>query len=54
MLVRARLHSTRNRGTGEIRGSPGTDPEALYVISMGKNAQGVWQAVSAQSERGGF
>ncbi len=46
--------STRNRKTGEVKGNPaGTDPEVLYVISMGKNAQGVWQAVSAHSERGG-
>ncbi|MCX3285744.1 hypothetical protein OR263_03210 [Streptomyces sp. NEAU-H22] len=46
--------STRNRKTGEVKGNPaGTDPEVLYVISMGKNAQGVWQAVSARSERGG-
>lgn len=46
--------STRNRETGEVRGNPpGTDPEVLYVISMGKNAQGVWQAVSAHSDRGG-
>ncbi|MFF9114137.1 hypothetical protein ACF09Y_00685 [Streptomyces massasporeus] len=46
--------STKNRKTGEVKGNPaGTDPEVLYVISMGKNAQGVWQAVSAHSERGG-
>lgn len=46
--------STKNRETGEVKGNPaGTDPEVLYVISMGKNAQGVWQAVSAHSERGG-
>ncbi|MFD5158376.1 hypothetical protein ACFWMJ_09930 [Streptomyces hawaiiensis] len=46
--------STRNRKTGEVKGNPaGTDPEVLYVISMGKNAEGVWQAVSAHSERGG-
>ncbi|WP_405506981.1 hypothetical protein [Streptomyces purpurascens] len=46
--------STRNRKTGEVKGNPaGTDPEVLYVISMGKNAQSVWQAVSAHSERGG-
>ncbi|MFF8868689.1 hypothetical protein [Streptomyces massasporeus] len=46
--------STRNRKTGEVKGNPaGTDPEVLYVISMGKNALGVWQAVSARSERGG-
>jgi hypothetical protein len=46
--------STRNRKTGEVKGNPaGTNPEVLYVISMGKNAQGVWQAVSAHSERGG-
>ncbi|GAA2763755.1 hypothetical protein GCM10010103_27960 [Streptomyces paradoxus] len=46
--------STRNRRTGEVKGNPaGTDPEVLYVISMGRNAQGVWQAVSARSQRGG-
>ncbi|MGW0865435.1 hypothetical protein [Streptomyces sp. NPDC002611] len=46
--------STKNRETGEVKGNPAdTDPEVLYVISMGKNAQGVWQAVSAHSERGG-
>jgi hypothetical protein len=46
--------STKNRETGEVKGNPaGTDPEVVYVISMGKNAQGVWQAVSAHSERGG-
>ncbi|MFC9504952.1 hypothetical protein [Streptomyces sp. NPDC057002] len=46
--------STKNRKTGEVKGNPaGTDPEVLYVISMGKNAHGVWQAVSAHSERGG-
>jgi hypothetical protein len=46
--------STKNRKTGEVKGNPaGTDPEVFYVISMGKNAQGVWQAVSAHSERGG-
>ncbi|MGI5427832.1 hypothetical protein [Streptomyces sp. CA-179760] len=46
--------STKNRKTGEVKGNPaGTDPEVLYVISMGKSAQGVWQAVSARSERGG-
>ncbi|MFB7929305.1 hypothetical protein ACFC4C_09365 [Streptomyces sp. NPDC056039] len=46
--------STKNRKTGEVKGNPAdTDPEVLYVISMGKNAQGVWQAVSAHSERGG-
>ena len=46
--------STRNRRTGEVKGNPaGTDPEVFYVISMGRNAQGVWQAVSARSERGG-
>ncbi|MFH8894923.1 hypothetical protein ACH4HG_00740 [Streptomyces coeruleorubidus] len=45
--------STKNRKTGEVKGNPsGTDPEVLYVISMGKNDQGVWQAVSAHSERG--
>ncbi|OUD03433.1 hypothetical protein [Streptomyces swartbergensis] len=46
--------STKNRKTGEVKGNPaGTDPEVFYVISMGRNAQGVWQAVSAHSERGG-
>ncbi|MFF8934883.1 hypothetical protein ACF08O_09185 [Streptomyces paradoxus] len=46
--------STRNRKTGEVKGNPaGTDPEVFYVISMGKSPQGVWQAVSARSERGG-
>ncbi|AMW12224.1 hypothetical protein A4E84_23640 [Streptomyces qaidamensis] len=46
--------STRNRRTGEVKGNPaGTDPEVFYVISMGKSPQGVWQAVSARSERGG-
>ncbi|GAA2322861.1 lipoprotein [Streptomyces hawaiiensis] len=46
--------STRNRKTGEVKGNPaGTDPEVFYMISMGKNAQGVWQAVSARSQRGG-
>ncbi|WP_342751763.1 hypothetical protein [Streptomyces cahuitamycinicus] len=46
--------STKDRKTGEVKGNPaGTDPEVLYVISMGKNDQGVWQAVSAHSERGG-
>ncbi|MFE8988725.1 hypothetical protein ACFYMI_12915 [Streptomyces collinus] len=46
--------ATRNRKTGEVKGNPaGADPEVLYVISMGRNAQGVWQAVSARSERGG-
>ncbi|WP_338782387.1 hypothetical protein [Streptomyces sp. DG1A-41] len=45
---------TRNRKTGEVKGNPaGTDPEVFYLISMAKNAQGVWQAVSARSERGG-
>ena len=46
--------ATKHRKTGEVKGNPaGTDPEVFYVISMGKNAQGVWQAVSAHSERGG-
>ncbi|MEV0243036.1 hypothetical protein AB0I06_24330 [Streptomyces sp. NPDC050674] len=46
--------STRNRKTGEVKGNPaGTDPEVFYMISMGKSPQGVWQAVSAHSERGG-
>ncbi|MFJ7331748.1 hypothetical protein ACIQU3_00650 [Streptomyces sp. NPDC101110] len=46
--------STRNRKTGEVKGNPaGTDPEVFYVISMGRSPQGVWQAVSARSERGG-
>ncbi|MFJ4565705.1 hypothetical protein ACIP4U_18725 [Streptomyces caelestis] len=45
---------TKNRKTGEVKGNPaGTDPEVFYLISMAKNAQGVWQAVSARSERGG-
>ncbi|MBR8643202.1 hypothetical protein KEF29_37390 [Streptomyces tuirus] len=46
--------STKNRKTGEVKGNPaGTNPEVFYMISVAKNAQGVWQAVSAHSERGG-
>ncbi|MFJ8715075.1 hypothetical protein ACIRD9_18110 [Streptomyces violaceus] len=45
---------TKNRKTDEVKGNPaGTDPEVFYLISMAKNTQGVWQTVSARSERGG-
>lgn len=44
---------TRNRKTQEVQGNPaGTDPHVLYIVSLGKNAQGVWQNVSTKGERG--
>ncbi|GGP80397.1 hypothetical protein [Streptomyces calvus] len=46
--------ATKNRNTGKVVGNPaGTDPEVFYVISLTRNSQGVWQTVSARSERGG-
>ncbi|MFJ2608839.1 hypothetical protein ACIO13_28240 [Streptomyces sp. NPDC087425] len=45
---------SKQRKTGDVAGNPaGTDPKIFYLISLAKNAQGVWQTVSAQSERGG-
>ncbi|WP_406443177.1 hypothetical protein OHB14_29895 [Streptomyces sp. NBC_01613] len=44
---------TRNRKTKEVLGNPaGTDPHVSYVVSLGKNTQGVWQNVSTKGERG--
>ncbi|MFC9848344.1 hypothetical protein ACFWFF_00630 [Streptomyces sp. NPDC060223] len=44
---------SRDRGTGKVEGNPaGTDPEIFYVVSLAKNAQGIWQNVSTRSERG--
>jgi hypothetical protein len=44
---------SRNRETGKVEGNPaGTDPEIFYVVSLAKNAQGIWQNVSTRSERG--
>lgn len=46
--------SSKNRETGKVAGNPaGTDSEVFYVISLTRNARGVWQTVSARSERGG-
>ncbi|MFJ3309105.1 hypothetical protein ACIPSA_39890 [Streptomyces sp. NPDC086549] len=45
---------TRNRKTKEVEGNPaGTNPHVLYVVSLGKNKQGVWQNVSTKGTRGG-
>ncbi|MCX5559857.1 hypothetical protein [Streptomyces sp. NBC_00038] len=44
---------SRNRETGKVAGNPaGTDPEVFYIVSLAKNAQGIWQNVSTRSERG--
>lgn len=45
---------SKDRKTGKVEGNPaGTDPEVHYSISLAKNTAGVWQTVSARSERGG-
>ncbi|GHB55908.1 lipoprotein [Streptomyces viridiviolaceus] len=45
---------TKNRKTGKVEANPpGTDPKVAYTVTMQKNAQGVWQAVSTSSKRGG-
>ena len=45
---------TKNRKTGKVVGNPpGTDPEVFYTVTMQKSTQGVWQAVSTASKRGG-
>ncbi|MGI5197380.1 hypothetical protein ACQEVY_27745 [Streptomyces sp. CA-288835] len=45
---------TKHRETGKVEGNPaGMHPEVFYLVSMAKNAQGVWQTVSVRSERGG-
>ncbi|MFF4566029.1 hypothetical protein [Streptomyces sp. NPDC001435] len=45
---------SKDRKTGKEEGNPsGTNPHVFYAISIGKNAQGVWQTSSARSERGG-
>lgn len=45
---------SKDRKTGKVEGNPaGTDPEVHYAISLAKNTAGVWQTVSARSDRGG-
>lgn len=45
---------TKNRKTGKVEANPpGTDPKVAYTVTMQKNDQGVWQAVSTESKRGG-
>ncbi|MGW7257026.1 hypothetical protein [Streptomyces sp. NPDC054834] len=45
---------TKNRRTSKVQGNPaGTNPNVLYVVSLAKNPQGVWQNAGVHSKRGG-
>ncbi|WP_129307493.1 hypothetical protein [Streptomyces sp. L2] len=44
---------SKDRKTGEEEGNPaGMNPHVYYVITLARNADGVWQTMSAQSQRG--
>ncbi|TLS41942.1 hypothetical protein FE633_33185 [Streptomyces montanus] len=46
--------ATKRREGGKVVGNPqGTDPKVFYTVTMQKSRQGVWQAVSTASKRGG-
>ncbi|MGW6526692.1 hypothetical protein [Streptomyces venezuelae] len=45
---------TRNLKTGKVEGTPeGDDPKVQYRTRLDKNAQGVWQTSTVQTDRGG-
>lgn len=45
---------TKNLKTGKVAGTPaGDDPKVQYRTRLDKNAKGVWQTSTVQTERGG-